>query len=164
MILHQSLYSTLFYATLGATVALNTTAFGLWPGSGVLHLDPLPNPYPVPNTRITLNFDPHHQSLFAPDVIGCLQKAQDEFFKHIREEGDDVFISPLDVNYKTAGIRITPTVAPLPHFWYNDTFAVLEGIGQKMSHEGYWRWYAEVHETQGYAFLGAVVVYRHGPP
>ena len=124
MILAPSLPSSLLFATLGPTIALNTTSVNSRPRNGILHLDPLPNPYIVPNTRITLNFKGHYQLLPALDVIRCIQRAQDRFLTHIREYGDGPIPHALNVDYDTAGLRITPLGVP-------DTLAVLDGIGTK---------------------------------
>ena len=161
MILPISSIFPLLFLTLSLTTALGTP-----PPTVSLNLDPLPNPYPVPSTRITLAFYPHAQPLFVPDVIGCIRKARDDFLTYLRLHGDGVITDTLNVDYRSVGVRIWPGGAPAPArpLMYNDTLAVLDGVETKISREGYWRWFAVVRETEGMALLGSVAVYAHGEP
>lgn len=159
MILPISSISPILFLTLSLTTALGTKHPIL-----SLNVNPLPNPYLVPSTRITLVFDPHAQPLSAPDVIDCIRKAREDFLAYMRLHGDGVVTDAFNFDYRSVRVRISPAGQPARPLMYNDTLAVLEGVETKMAREGYWRWYAFVRETEGLALLGAVVVHTYGPP
>ncbi|MCJ1454559.1 hypothetical protein MMC28_004912 [Mycoblastus sanguinarius] len=173
-------------ATLGATIALNTPNDNLplnptlpvgYYGSGYVdlpenmttentthpinstfHLNPLPNPYLIPGTPITLDFIIHSPgTLPEDDVNECLAHARSNLQQALNNGGD----RPLDSVWKhwlygPVDFSIFATGQPL--ITINQTIVVVDGFSTKMIREGYGRVHAHVYLTEGYAQIGDAFV------
>ena len=151
-------------ATLGLTLAVSDTKLLLIkPTPEGLHLSPLPNPYPVPNTDITLDFQPQPlvRRLSPRKVVGLFDTATSEIEDHIRVHGD----GPIEGNeYKLAVQRVEmaltssgPPVDPLKN---SEVLSVIVGISLKMAKEGYRNRAMEVLRTGNPATIGVAAVDR----
>ena len=152
-------------ASLGLALVLNHTQLIIVrPTPNSLSLAPLPNPFPVPGTDITLDFLP--QPLFFPqpsesDVVKVLTIAESEIKAYIRTQGDGpithhVFI----VGYEQVKITLHSSDAPTNAFKYSDALSVFFGIRLKMAREGVRNIAARVLRTGNPETIGLAAMYR----
>jgi len=130
--------------------------------NGTLQLNPLPNPYPVPDKPFSIFFEERQETLSRGDVVGCIHQAYDVILDHLCQHGDSPLPrvpSSLDFQFGNVIFGIAPvTWLPPPFLTYNDTLAVLEAFSVKMSRDGYWSWFAEITLTEGGGHLGDALI------
>lgn len=101
--------------------------------------NPLPNPYPIPGSRILLDFDPHPDALLPHLAVqNLLAKTTTQIAHHIQTSGDGPI--PLGVQgFRLEGVQITYDCIPQYRVMlYSDVLTVVRGIRSKMWQEG-WR-------------------------
>lgn len=99
----------------------------------------LPNPYPVPGSRILLDFDPQPDAPLPPRAVhNLLAKTTAQIAHHIHTHGDGEI--PLGVQgFRLEGVQITYDCIPQYRIMlYSDVLTVVRGIRSKMWQEG-WR-------------------------
>ena len=130
-------------------------------------LTPLPNPFPVPGTNITIEFLPQ-PSMFAPqppkrDVLMLLQLARSDVEAFIRVQGDGPIISnEYEVDYGKVEFILTSSDTVADRVKYSDVLSVLSGFSIKMSREGYRNTSVRVLRTGQPDTIGLAAVYRPG--
>ncbi|KAL8754888.1 MAG: hypothetical protein Q9184_004969 [Pyrenodesmia sp. 2 TL-2023] len=139
--------SLLLLPTLGfLTLITSTNALAINPTSPTpppslltpRKLNPLPNPYAIPATRLTLDFDAIHAgSLNAMRVLALLAFAHRHIQQHIQLHGDSQI--PLGIQaFRTTSVEMR--FASNPHFRvmrYSELLDVVRGFRAKMAREGY---------------------------
>lgn len=129
-------------------------------------LHPIPNPYSVPNTALSLDFhDQHGQGppLAYRDVIACIVAIRREVIKHIQQHGNGP-IPFLSYVFGDLGFAIAPTPGHAgPHISYQDTDALLSVYALKMAREGYRGRYAEIFVTQTGETIGDALLSQETP-
>lgn len=149
----------------GATRMLNTTELGpfIRPIPASLNLPPIPNPFPVPNTDITLDFVPQPGAALAlpkDDVIDCVILAKEHLETLIREQGDRTIGHGYELTYGLASVEIYSENPPMQAVTYHQALSVLLGLSLKMAREGYRYRHTRVLHTGDGELLGTAVVRR----
>ena len=137
------------------------------PTSNSLSLQPLPNPYPVPGTEITLEFLPQ-PSIFAPqppkqDALMLFNLARSDIQAYIRAVGDGTIEgNEYEVDYGLVEMIVTSSDTVADPVKYSDILSVLSGIALKMAREGYRNTSVRVLRTGQPDTIGLAAVYRPG--
>ena len=154
---------------LSASLPMNLTNLGPYskPAPGNLRLHPLPNPFPIPGTDITLEWNQAHhitQPLIKADTDNAFLKCKGEVDAHLRSTGDGpisgrLFPNYLTIVYRSVVVELTNEVPGV--ILYSEVFDILRAIMWKMSMEGYRSCWVRVLRTDGGAvgeILGRVSV------
>ena len=156
--------TTVFTTSLGLTVVTPHTASGtLKPSKNSSNLDPVPNPFPVPGTSITLDFLP--QPIIVPqppaaDVLRLLNNANAQITAHIHAHGNGPLRNQLYLlRYREAEIAMTSPMVALDPFTYGDALSVILGMSLKMGIDGYREESSRVLRTGSLDLLGFAAVY-----
>lgn len=113
---------------------------------GNLTSQPLPNPYPVPGSDITVDFEAQPDGdLNSRDARICIALAHDEIFEYLTEHGDGPVHIPLSYAYESVELDVTPLGES--RITYMQTIFLLQAFSLKMNREGYKTWEAEVVRT-----------------
>lgn len=99
--------------------------------------NPLPNPYDVPGTPITLDFDDHPDAyLPMSDISLLLARVQQHVRQHIQQYGDGEI--PLGIQiFRIKSVEIMFDSSP--HFrimYFSDVLSIIRGLRQKTLQEG----------------------------
>lgn len=156
-------FPLLLLAELGSPYALNVTALGPFskPIPASLNLHPLPNPFPVPNSDVTLYFTLQPMPgvpLPRNDIINCFALATEHLETLIARQGDRPIASRYEMTYEAVALKIESENAPLDCITYDEALSVLWGISLKMAREGYQYRRMVVLRTGGFDVLGTAVV------
>ncbi|KAI4254443.1 MAG: hypothetical protein L6R42_007188 [Xanthoria sp. 1 TBL-2021] len=102
--------------------------------------NPLPNPYSVPGTPISLDFDPQSDAVLPrPAVLNLLTKTHANISRHIQTYGDGQIALGIQ-GFQLSGVQITYDSMPQYRIMlYSDVLTVIRGIRWKMEQE----WYRE---------------------
>ena len=137
------------------------------PTSNGFSLDPLPNPFAIPGTDITVEFLPP-PGMFAPqpprtDCVILFELTRSDVQAYIRVEGDGpIEGNEYEVDYGKVEFIVTSSDTAANPLKYSDVLSVLSGIGMKMSREGYKNTSVRVFRTGQPAIIGLAAVYRPG--
>ena len=129
--------------------------------------EPLPNPFPVPGTNITIEFLPQ-PGMFAPqppekDVTMLFQLARSDIEAYIRVQGDGrIEGNRYEVDYGKVEMVLTSSDTVADPVKYSDILSVLSGIAMKMTTEGYKNTAVRVFRTGQPDTIGLAAVYRPG--
>ena len=149
-----------FLRILGALSAslplLNLTDLGSYskPAPGNLRLHPMPNPFRIPGTDITLQWDPMHDpdhplpEAFTIDAfLKCTARA-DAHMRHLGDGpiGEALFPSHLITVYRNVVIEFASDVPGV--ILYSEISDILMAISWKMSSEGYRSCWVRVWRTR----------------
>ena len=158
-------------ASLSHTLALRDAALVLAKpssnSSSLEPLEPLPNPFPIPGTDITIEFLPQ-PTMFAPqpprtDVLVLFQLARADLQAYIRVQGDGPIMgNNYEVDYGKVEMILTSSNMAADPVKYSDVLSVLSGIAIKMSREGYRNRAVRVFRTGQPDIIGHAAVYRPG--
>lgn len=146
-------------------LAISTTAAPVLnvsnPGPASLTLQPLPNPFPVPDTGISLEFaflPATPARLSKTDTTDCFAEARQHFETEISVEGDIPMTHRYEVVCGEVYLRMVTNGAPVPRMTYSEAVGALLGASLKMAREGYAVRHARVLRTEGGDLLGALTV------
>ena len=132
-----------------------------------LQIDPLPNPYPVPDRAFSVDFAADEPELPQSDADGCIFLAYHHVMEHIRQHGDGpIPPSPRALLYTFRTVDLGIDRLDVPHQFaltYNDTMTILFAFAVKMRREGYRSYFAEIIQTQGGGHLGDALISRVEP-
>ncbi|KAI4286448.1 MAG: hypothetical protein L6R35_004301 [Caloplaca aegaea] len=125
-------------ASITASPLISTTAAS--PPSPTLiprRFNPLPNPYEVPDTPITLDFSDHPGfALDVADVYILLRRAHTYITSYLIEHGDQEFpLRPQIFQYRSVEMVLRSSEQHR-HMRYSDVKDVLKGLRHKMTEEG----------------------------
>ena len=155
-------------ASLCHTLVLRDAALVLAkPTSDSLNIEPLPNPYPIPDTDITIEFLPQ-PGMFAPqppekDVTVTFQLARADIEAYIRAQGDGpIEGNRYEVDYGKVEMVLTSLDETADPVKYSDILSVLAGISMKMTREGYKNTAVRILRTGQPDTIGLAAVYRPG--
>ncbi|KAM0800321.1 hypothetical protein BDR22DRAFT_908836 [Usnea florida] len=140
-----------------STTLLNTTHLN------PLLLNPLPNPYPIPNSPITLDFAPLPLTpppLSPTDLTSLITLLTTHFDTLISAKGDQPIARRIRQIVGSVSVKFYSGDIPIQRMTYSEAVAVLGGFGLKMEREGFVRREARVLETGSGDVLGVVVVSR----
>lgn len=149
----------------GATRVPNITELGpfIKPISASLNLHPLPNPFPVPNTDITLDFIAQAgpaAALPREDVIDCFTIAKEDLANLIDVEGDGPIAHYYEMLYEGIALEVYSESIPPHCVFYSEALSVILGISIKMDREGYRYRRMCVLQTNTGDLLGMAIVRR----
>ncbi|KAL8837147.1 MAG: hypothetical protein Q9176_005890 [Flavoplaca citrina] len=137
-----SLYTLLSFLTLTSALAISSPSTknitALPPPTHLGKFNPLPNPYSIPASPISLDFDSRPESpLSRSAVITLLTLTRRALTRRIQIHGDGPI--PFGVQgFHTQGVQITYDSAPQWRVMlYSDVRDVLRGVYDKMQQEGY---------------------------
>ena len=125
---------SLFSLPITLTPATPTPSSSLTPRK----FNPLPNPDPIPDSRILLDFDPQPDATLPPRAVhNLLAKTAAQIAHHIHTSGDGAI--PLGVQgFRLEGVQITYDCIPQYRVMlYSDVLTVVRGIRSKMWQEGW---------------------------
>lgn len=127
-------------------------------------MGPLPNPYPLAHTPLSLRFDPPSRSLNHQDVQNCLgvgQRAIDKV-RLLRMGDKPIPRQPPGLSYGSRTVYITITRSQRQHvpvvITYNDSSAILGAFWFKSIREGDYQRWADVVVTTTGEFVGQVLL------
>ena len=154
--------SILALAEICATEA-NITELGTFikPIPASLNLQPLPNPFPVPNTDITLDFIAQASPpppLPKDDVVDCFTLAKEDLENIINAQGDGPITYYYEMIYEGVALEIYSGSIPPHCIFYSEALLVLLGISLKMNREGYRYRRMCVLQTHNRDLLGTAIV------
>lgn len=122
--------------------------------------DPLPNPFPLPNTPFSLDFHELHPGaphLPRANVFECLMTIRREMLQHIGEQGNGP-ISSLGFQIRGIGLDLVAAHQQTA-LRYHDFVVILLTISLKMGREGYYARFADIIMSRGGEILGDVQIY-----
>ncbi|KAL8878340.1 MAG: hypothetical protein Q9198_003828 [Flavoplaca austrocitrina] len=125
-----------------------------------LQVDPLPNPFPLPNTPFSLDFhqvQPGAPLLPRANAFECLITIRREMLQYIGRHGNGP-ISSLGFQIRGIGVDLAAAHQQTP-LRYHDFVAILVTISLKMSREGYYARFADIIMSRGGEILGDVQIY-----
>ncbi|KAL6714052.1 hypothetical protein ACLMJK_008546 [Lecanora helva] len=128
-----------------------------------VQLSPLPNPYPLQDSRLRVDFQAQGGALRQDDAVNCIYRAKNELLQYMAQHENPLIPQPpggpLRFIYRSVKIIIGRYPMPTPHVMtYNDTLNVISLLPAKMHGEGFHRWNAEVEMAQGGAEVGFVFI------
>lgn len=126
-----------------------------------LNLHPLPNPFPVPNTDITLDFIAQASTpppLPRDDVVDCFSLAKEDLENIINAQGDGPITYYYEMICKGVALEIYSEGIPPHCIFYSEALEVLLGISLKMNREGYRYRRMCVLQTHNGDLLGTAIV------
>ena len=132
-------------------------------------IEPIPNPYPVPGTDITIEFLPQ-PTIFTPqpperDTIKLFDIARSDIEAYIRVQEDGPIIgNQYQVDYGRVEFIVTSSDVAADPVKYSDVLAVLSGLSMKLSRDGYKNTSVRVLRTGQPDTIGLAAVYRPGTP
>lgn len=145
---------------LGATLPLNITNIGPHsePALGNLNLEPLPNPFPVPGTDITLQWHQPHdlEDLSKADVEGAFLECKAGVDAHVRFVGDGPIPNFFHTVYRTVIVLFSNADPDV--ILYSEVSDILMAISWIVSRQGYRESWVGVLRIDGGEDLGAVSV------
>ncbi|KAI4197897.1 MAG: hypothetical protein LQ350_005656 [Teloschistes chrysophthalmus] len=124
---------------------------------------PLPNPYPLANTPLSLRFEPPGRPLNHQDVQNCLGVGQRAIQVHLKKMGDGPIprqVPGLSYGSRTVDIAISRSqrrYVPVV-ITYNDSSEILKAFSIKSVHEGDFQRWADVLVTATGQFVGQVLL------
>ena len=125
-----------------------------------LEVDPLPNPFPLPNTPFSLDFhqvQPGAPHLPRANAFECLITIRREMLQYIGRHGNGPISS---LGFQIRGIAVDLVAAhQQTSLRYHDFVAILLTISLKMSREGYYARFADIIMSRGEEILGDVQIY-----
>ncbi|KAI4285679.1 MAG: hypothetical protein L6R35_004606, partial [Caloplaca aegaea] len=103
-----------------------------------LGLAPMPNPYPLPNTDLLLEFKEPGMRLAETDVKQCILTARGQVLQDIARHGEDSPAPPSTYRRQSVAFRIYPEPAGKQRLLtLGELLAVLNGYERKSAQEGY---------------------------
>lgn len=131
--------------------------------NSTLQLHPIPNPYPLPNSDLSVDFDEPGQPLPSNHVFECIFRARRKVVEFIEEHGEGRVPDGLAYRWRSVEFRVFPEQHQR-QLTLNDTLKVLTAYGYKNGQEGCRsRWAtivvtgAQPEQIIGTALLGPVV-------
>ncbi|KAL8654036.1 MAG: hypothetical protein Q9210_001754 [Variospora velana] len=136
----------------------------------MLRLNPVPNPYPLPNSAYSIDFhapDTQASPLPAGEVRTCISRARARITKQLAEHGD----GPLPYSYASFLYRYRSVYlligCPLEpadrRLHYSDALAVVTACAVKTTHEGYHSRVGDVFNTATDEWKGDVEIGAYQP-
>ncbi|KAI4200318.1 MAG: hypothetical protein LQ346_002396 [Caloplaca aetnensis] len=101
-----------------------------------VRLDPIPNPYPLPHSELSIEFDEPGTSLRRRDVTECIFLARRKVLAHIEEHGEGPMPPGLAYSWRSVEFRLFQ----MPHqhrVTLNDTLDILAAYAIKEGREGF---------------------------
>ncbi|KAL9012791.1 MAG: hypothetical protein Q9173_002466 [Seirophora scorigena] len=124
-------------ALITASPIATSTAPTLSPALLPRRFDPLPNPYEVPGTPITLDFEDHPGPLLQQrDVYLLFRKARTFITSHLLRYGDGEIPLGLQMFQFRSVEMVLQSSEQFRHMRYSDVEDVLIGLTDKMAQEG----------------------------
>lgn len=153
----------LFLPIIASSVPIDT---GLTMIEPTPNLDPIPNPFPVPGTDVTLEFLPSAASSLQPprtDVIKLFTIAKSDLKGYMRVQGDGPIMGDeYLLDYGKAELTLTSNRASMDPFTYSDALGVLLGVSLVLARKGYVNTSVRVRRTGFPQLIGLAAVYRSG--
>ncbi|KAI4138214.1 MAG: hypothetical protein LQ341_004768 [Variospora aurantia] len=98
----------------------------------------IPNPYPLPNTDLLLDFKEPGMRLAETDVKQCILTARGQVLQDIARHGEDSPAPPSTYSRQSVAFRIYPEpVGKQRRLTLGELLAVLDGYERKSAQEGY---------------------------
>ncbi|KAL9578495.1 MAG: hypothetical protein Q9212_005682 [Teloschistes hypoglaucus] len=125
--------------------------------------DPLPNPYPLANTPLSLRFEPPSRPLNHQDVQNCLAVGKRAIDLHLAKTGDGPIprrVPGLSYGSRTVDIAISRSQhqqSPVV-ITYKHSSEILKAFSSKSMHEGDFQRWADVLVTATGQFVGQVLL------
>ncbi|KAL8646152.1 MAG: hypothetical protein Q9210_006294 [Variospora velana] len=124
-------------APIAASPLISTTAASPSPTLIPRKFNPLPNPYEVPGTPITLDFDDHPGlSLDEADIYILLRRARTYITSYLLKYGDQEFPLGLQMFQYESVEMVLQSSEQFRRMHYSDVEDVLIGLRHKMAQEG----------------------------
>ncbi|KAL8658489.1 MAG: hypothetical protein Q9202_007543, partial [Teloschistes flavicans] len=104
-----------------------------------LQLPPLPNPYPLPDSDLSIDFEEPTYFLLARDVVDCFTSARAQIRRYMHRHPDrpiPLANPPLTYIWRSVKFLFYPE-STRRGFTFKDLLAVLDAFALKSSHEGY---------------------------
>lgn len=155
-----------FLSVLGALSAippLNITEFVPYsnpaPENSSLRLQPFPNPFPIPDTDITIQWaQVPNRDLPEADVKGACLECDNRATAHVRLTGDGPIPGHFEVTYGSVVIIFIQAYQGAGLVLYSEISIILMAISQLLSRQGYRQTWVGLMHTHGGGFLGSVSV------
>ena len=125
-------------------IARSSTLNGSFPNQLIASL---PNPYPVPNTRISLAFDAGGSFLSQRDIYAALNQLRGNVERDLKDGAHDYDAIPygyIASAYQGAEVGVWSAEHQPIQMTYIYAMQVLEGLVTKLSSDGYREWSAKV--------------------
>ncbi|KAL8907308.1 MAG: hypothetical protein Q9207_001485 [Kuettlingeria erythrocarpa] len=128
-------------------------------GNITLRIRPIPNPYPLPNTPFSIDFDEPGLPIRYRDAQACIRHARHQIQQFINEHGGGGDLPFREYHYNSVAWGIDP-VAPAagPALKWDDADAILLAFTLKLNGVGYRSYWARVVLTQGGELVGSAAI------
>ncbi|KAI4200317.1 MAG: hypothetical protein LQ346_002395 [Caloplaca aetnensis] len=128
-------------------------------GNITLQTRPIPNPYPLPNTPFSIDFDEPGLPIRYRDAQGCIRHARRQVQRYINVHGGHVDLPFREYHYNSVSWGIAP-VAPTagPALKWNNADAILLAFTLKLNGVGYRSYWARIILTQGGEVVGSAAI------
>ncbi|KAL8788389.1 MAG: hypothetical protein Q9195_007347 [Heterodermia aff. obscurata] len=130
--------------------------------NNTLQLGPVPNPYVLSNSDLSIDFEEPMSELVPNDVVNCIVSARQRITHRISKSGEAQITIPLWFSWRSVEFRVfaeqVPRVVTL-----TDTLAILDAFAIKSGVEGFRSRWANIIVTEGAQIVGQAVL-AHVPP
>ena len=100
-----------------------------------LQLNPMPNPYPLPISDLSVDFEEPGQHLSRVDVIECITLAHRKMLQYIHDHGEGHIPSNLAYNWKSVAFMVFPERGSR-YLTLHETLKVIDAYAIKNGREG----------------------------
>lgn len=163
------MFLTLFFlfipGAISATLPLNITDFGPYsrpaPGNLDLRLDPFPNPFPIPDTDITIQWyqPPDSGDLPKADIEGAFLECESIAAAYMRSVGDGPIPDHFHAVCRSVVVIFRhESQGAFGFILYSEISDILMATSWIISREGYRESGVRVFQTHGGGLIGSVSV------
>ncbi|KAI4198827.1 MAG: hypothetical protein LQ346_002675 [Caloplaca aetnensis] len=124
-----------------------------------LRLHPMPNPYPMPGTNLSIFFHQVPLRLAPSDATDCINHARRQVTWHIGQFGNQFLPRRIFYRCRTIGFEIE-AVQPPPErrLTYSDTIAILAAYARRIGQNGSFLCFAQVLVTETGEVIGEALL------
>ena len=142
---------------------LSRVAFGNASRNTTLQLGPIPNPYVLSDSDLSLDFEQPSSYLVPNDVVNCIVSARQRITRRISEQGETRVTIP-SIWFRWRSVEFWVFVEQGPRgVTLTDTLAILDAFAMKSGREGFWIRWANIVLTEGGQMVGQALLGRADP-
>ena len=144
-------------------VLLAKSGFGVESRNKTLQIGPIPNPYVLPDSDLSVDFDEPLSDLVPNDVFNCIVSARRRVTRQISERGEGpITIPTIWFTWKSVEFRIFAEQVQR-RVTLNDTLDILNAFAIKSGLEGFRSRWGSIMVTHGGQIIGQVLLGHSHP-
>ena len=123
-----------------------------------LQIDPIPNPYALSDSDLSVDFEQPVSNLEPIDVVNCIVSARQRITRHISKHGDGpITIPSIWFTWRSVEFRVFAEEVPR-RVTLNDTLDILNAFAIKSGREGFQSRWGVIIVTEGGQLVGQAVL------